>query len=86
MPGAGYTAPTFFMYKIGWSLILTTEQLAKMQAGRAAAQAAKQSAALSEEDWHAAIHKQAYIDLLRYRAQNTAVSGEQSEPSFLNID
>ncbi len=65
---------------------MTAEQVVKMQAGRAAAQAAKQSAALSEEDWHAAIHKQAYVDLLRYRAQNAAVSGEQSEPDFLNID
>ena len=65
---------------------VTAEQIAKMQAGRAAALAAKQAAVLSEDDWHETVHIQAYLDLLRYREENEARRGEHCEPSFLIID
>ena len=65
---------------------MTPEHLAKLQAGRAAAKDAKQHAEVSEDERCAALHKQAYIDLLRYRAQNEALKGKHLEPDFLNID
>lgn len=66
--------------------MLTPEQIAKMQAGRAAAQIAKRQAELSEDDWHETKHIEAYLDLLRYRKQNEALLGKHSELDFLNIE
>ena len=65
---------------------MTADHLAKLQAGRAAAKAAKVNLSDNEETAWQALHAQAYIDLLRCRAQNDAIRSEQSEPSFLNID
>jgi hypothetical protein len=64
---------------------MTTEHLAKLQAGRAAAQAVKQSAAQTEEELFAVRHTQAYNDLLRYRAEEELRKAERLESEWLKI-
>ena len=60
---------------------MTHEHLAKLQSGKATAKLA------GEQAW-SELHAQAYVDLLRCRAQNDVTRSEHlsSEPSFLNID